>query len=143
LAAGTQLQLAASGSTLTFSQNGVARITAIDSSFSGGAPAIMAFGAPTADNWQGTGNTTTASATFTVGGTVSGLSGSVVLQDNGGDDLIVSANGTFVFNAPLASGAAYAVTVKTNPPGQLCAVANGARADAWRFAASSGELYWP
>src|SRR5262249_16327631 len=34
-------------------------------------------------------------ATFTVGGTVSGLSGTVVLQDNGGDDLSVSANGSF------------------------------------------------
>ena len=64
-------------------------------------------------------------ATFTVGGTVSGLSGTVVLQDNGGDNLSVTANGSFTFATSLASGAAYSVTVKTNPSGQTCTVTNG------------------
>ena len=64
-------------------------------------------------------------ATFSVGGTVSGLSGTVVLQDNGGDDLSVGANGPFTFATKLAGGAAYSVTVKTNPAGQTCSVANG------------------
>ena len=41
--------------------------------------------------------TCTNAATYTVGGTVSGLSGTVVLQDNGGDDLSVTANGSFTF----------------------------------------------
>ena len=50
----------------------------------------------------------------------------VVLQDNGGDDLSVSANGAFTFATALANGAAYAVTVKTNPTGQTCTVTNGA-----------------
>ena len=59
---------------------------------------------------------------YSVGGTVSGLSGTVVLQDNGGDDLSVSANGSFTFATPLASGAGYNVTVKTNPSGQSCTV---------------------
>ena len=67
----------------------------------------------------------TASPTYAVGGSVSGLSGTVVLQDNGGDDLSVSANGPFTFATKLASGAAYNVTVKTNPSGQSCSVANG------------------
>ena len=62
----------------------------------------------------------TNSATYTVGGTVSGLSGTVVLQDNGGDNLSVSANGSFTFATALAGGAAYSVTVKTNPSGQTC-----------------------
>ena len=66
-----------------------------------------------------------ANPTFTVGGTVSGLSGTVVLQDNGADNLTVTANGPFTFATGLASGAAYAVTVKTNPAGQTCTVANG------------------
>ena len=44
------------------------------------------------------------------------------MQDNGGDDLSVSANGPFTFATKLASGAAYAVTVKTNPSGQTCSV---------------------
>ena len=60
-----------------------------------------------------------------MGGTVSGLSGTVVLQDNGGDDLSVTANGPFTFATALASGAAYSVTVKTNPSGQTCAVSGG------------------
>ena len=64
-------------------------------------------------------------ASYSVGGTVSGLSGTVVLQDNGGDNLSVTANGSFTFATALASGAAYSVTVKTNPSGQSCTVSNG------------------
>ena len=40
---------------------------------------------------------TTNVTSFSVGGSVSGLSGTVVLQDNGGDDLSVTANGSFTF----------------------------------------------
>ena len=53
LAAGTQLQVAAVGSTISFLQNGVQRISVTDSTFTGGAPGIMAFGNSTADNWSG------------------------------------------------------------------------------------------
>ena len=67
----------------------------------------------------------TSNPTYAVGGSVSFLSGTVVLQDNGGDDLSVSANGPFNFATKLAGGAAYNVTVKTNPSGQSCSVANG------------------
>ena len=66
--------------------------------------------------------------TFTVGGQISGLTGgSVVLQDNGGDSLTVNANGSFAFATPVASGAAYAVTVLTQPsvPAQTCTVTMG------------------
>ena len=48
--------------------------------------------------------TCAAAATYSVGGTVSGLSGTVVLQDNGGNDLSVSANGPFTFSTALAAG---------------------------------------
>ena len=123
LAAGTQLELMAVGSTISFLENGVQRISVSDSSFSGGAPGIMSYGAATADNWSG-GNATAAS-TYSVGGTVSGVSGTVVLQDNGGNDLSVSGNGPFTFSSLLAGGAAYSVTVKTNPTGQTCTVSNG------------------
>ena len=64
-------------------------------------------------------------SSFTVGGSVSGLSGTVVLQDNGGDDLSVTASGPFTFATKVASGSGYAVTVKTNPSGQTCTVAAG------------------
>ena len=126
LAAGTQLRLVATGSTISFLQNGVQRISVTDSSFTGGAPGVMAYGNPRADNWSGqdvsSGGGTTS---YSIGGTVSGLSGTVVLQDNGGDDLSVSANGSFTFGTPVASGAGYSVTVKTNPAGQTCTVSGG------------------
>ena len=66
-----------------------------------------------------------AAATFTVGGSVSGLAGTVVLQNNGGDDLSVVSNGGFTFLTSVAGGNAYAVTIKTQPAGQSCAVRNG------------------
>jgi hypothetical protein len=61
---------------------------------------------------------------FAVGGTVSGLSGTVVLQDNGADPHTISSNGTFVFATAVASGSSYAVTVQTQPAGQTCTVSN-------------------
>jgi len=48
----------------------------------------------------------------------------VILKNNGGDALTVSANGAFTFATPLAANAAYAVTVGTQPTGQTCTVAN-------------------
>ncbi|MDM0046253.1 beta-propeller fold lactonase family protein [Variovorax dokdonensis] len=63
-----------------------------------------------------------------VGGSVSGLAGKgLVLQNNAGDDLSVNADGGFVFPASLQQGAAYAVTVKTQPadPVQTCTVNMG------------------
>ena len=68
----------------------------------------------------------TSSGSFSVGGTVSGLTGiGLVLQNNGGDNLAIGANGAFTFTTQLADGAAYAVTVKTQPNGQSCTVTNG------------------
>ncbi len=67
-------------------------------------------------------------ATYTIGGTVSGLSGSgLVLQNNAGDDLAIAANGSFTFTTPVTSGLTYAVTVKTRPrvPQQTCTVTSG------------------
>ena len=61
---------------------------------------------------------------YTVGGNVSGLSGSVVLQDNNSDNLTVSASGAFTFATPVANGSPYSVTVLTNPTGQSCSVAS-------------------
>lgn len=67
----------------------------------------------------------TSPTTYTVGGSIAGLSGTVVLQDNGGDNLTATADGTFTFATPLADGSGYSVTVSTQPPGQTCTVANG------------------
>jgi hypothetical protein len=73
------------------------------------------------DNGGGTGGP------FSVGGTVAGLASgsSVVLVNNGSDALTVGSNGAFTLATLVARNAAYGVTVKTQPAGQICAVARG------------------
>src|SRR6266850_1266697 len=73
---------------------------------------------------------TTNPVTATIGGTVSGLvvpGSSVILQNNGGDSLTVTANGSFTFKTPVTGADVYAVTVVTQPvnPNQICTVTNG------------------
>lgn len=66
--------------------------------------------------------------TYTVGGTVTGLTGSgLILQNNAGNDLAVPAAGAFTFSTGLVTAATYAVSVKTQPssPTQSCVVNNG------------------
>ena len=63
-------------------------------------------------------------ATYSVSGTISGLTGTVVLQNNGTDNLSISTNGPFTFRTPLPVNVAYNVTVLTQPTGQVCTVAN-------------------
>jgi 6-phosphogluconolactonase (cycloisomerase 2 family) len=75
----------------------------------------------------GGGGGTTVASTFTVGGKVSGLltGNSVVLLDNGGNAITVGSNVAFTFSSAVTNAAGYAVTVKTQPAGQTCAVTNG------------------
>ena len=63
-------------------------------------------------------------ALYSIGGSVSGLSGTVVLQDDS-KSLSVSGNGSFVFGAPVADRSAYEVSVSSSPVGQICTVSNG------------------
>ncbi len=63
-----------------------------------------------------------------VGGTVSGLLGSVQLQNSSDGDLFtVSSNGGFAFATPLNDGQGYNVVVAQQPasPAQTCTVQNG------------------
>ncbi len=60
---------------------------------------------------------------YTIGGTASGIAGSVVLQNNGGDDLTLSADGTFSFLTSVADTAGYAVTIISSL-GQACTLAS-------------------
>jgi 6-phosphogluconolactonase len=65
---------------------------------------------------------------FTIGGTVSGLTGTgLVLQNNGGNNLTINANGSFTFTQQVQSGSTYNVTVATQPanPTQICSVTSG------------------
>jgi hypothetical protein len=77
---------------------------------------------------SGGGSSPVPMTSYTVGGTVAGLSGSgLVLQNNGGSSLAVSLPGAFTFAGGLSSGAAYSVTVTTQPslPTQTCIVTAG------------------
>jgi len=67
---------------------------------------------------------------YAVSGTLSGLASGkhLVLQNNNADDLTLSADGSFTFATKLADGAAYSVTVKTQPQGQTCTVSHGSGA---------------
>jgi lysophospholipase L1-like esterase len=69
----------------------------------------------------GAGQTT---ATFSIGGTVAGLAmgETVTLANNVTDTLVITASGAFSFASPITENGSYAVTVVTQPPGQVCTV---------------------
>ncbi len=75
------------------------------------------------------GGTTPPPVNYTIGGTVTNLAAgnSVQLQDNGGDTLVVTANGSFSFASQLVSGASYNVSISMQPtsPAQTCGVTSG------------------
>ena len=56
---------------------------------------------------------------------MSGLTGTLVLTDNGGDDETITTDGAFTFLTKVASGATYAVAVKTQPANYVCTVTSG------------------
>jgi len=68
--------------------------------------------------------------TFSIGGTVSGLSesGRLILKNNSTDELSISANGQFSFSTSLKELDSYGVSVLTQPsnPDQICSIANAA-----------------
>ena len=61
-------------------------------------------------------------ATYTVGGTLAGLTGSITLANNGGDARTLTTNGAFSFSTPQLTAAAYNVTVTSQPANQTCTV---------------------
>jgi len=68
-------------------------------------------------------------SSYTIGGTVMGLSGAgLTLANEAGDNLTITGNGGFTFSNHAASGAAYKVTIVSQPlnPSQVCSVMDGA-----------------
>lgn len=59
---------------------------------------------------------------YSIGGKASGLANGeqLVVQNNGGDDLTISANGVFTFATKLPNGSHYDVSIKTQPSTQTC-----------------------
>ncbi|MES0490188.1 MAG: hypothetical protein ABUK01_09360 [Leptospirales bacterium] len=78
-------------------------------------------------NITGINVTCSVSSNYTVTATVNGINGTVVLQNNGVDDISITANGSYTFATALATGLPYAVTVLTQPtnPIQACTITNG------------------
>jgi hypothetical protein len=74
--------------------------------------------------WDGHGSSSP--ATYTVGGSVNGLTGSGLVLANGTDQLTVPAGSTsFTFPTAIAAQSTYAVSVMTQPAGANCVVAMG------------------
>ena len=82
---------------------------------------------------------------YTIGGNVAGLAAgeSVVLQNNGKDNLTVSANVAFTFPTTIASGGMYAVTVFSAPanPAQTCIVTAGSGTATANVTGVSGHVH--
>jgi hypothetical protein len=137
-----------SGSGLTLSSNGQTLIVGANGSFTFGSPlasgtaynvtvatqpssplqtCTVANGSGTLSGNISNVNVSCVTATFTLGGTVTGLTGSGLALSSNGQSLAVGADGAFVFPAPIASGTAYNVTIATQPesPAQDCGVSNG------------------
>jgi galactose oxidase-like protein len=63
---------------------------------------------------------------YKIGATITGLAGAgLVLQDNGADNLSISASGSVDFAKSVASGSTYKVTVLIQPAGQRCSITSG------------------
>jgi len=83
--------------------------------------------------------------TYSIGGTVSGLSGTVVLQNNAADDLTITENESFTFATEIEADATYEVTVKTQPDGQTCSISSGtgtAEADVTTVAVTCSNIIY-
>lgn len=63
---------------------------------------------------------------FSIGGTVTGLSGTGLTLQNGTDTLVITGNNSFAFKTLVPSGGSYSVVVTQPPttPSQTCTVAN-------------------
>jgi hypothetical protein len=72
----------------------------------------------------GGGGGDTAPPTYTVGGNITGATGTVVLKLNGGSDTPMAAAGAFTFPTGLVAGSTYNVQVAA--PNQRCTVTSGA-----------------
>jgi alpha-tubulin suppressor-like RCC1 family protein len=61
---------------------------------------------------------------FTVGGNVSGLSGTLVISNNGSENITLSSNGGFSFPTALNDGSTYNISIPTSPTNQTCTINN-------------------
>ena len=69
---------------------------------------------------------TTNVVNYTISVAVTGLSGTLVMQDSKSDNLTFTTNNTQTFATSYASGSTYTVSVKTQPSGQTCSLSSNA-----------------
>lgn len=115
----SKVGLAAPGATETVSVSGLAAATAY---------CFVVVVSDAAGNRSGLSNSFSGTTTseYSLGGSISGLSGTVVLRDGlGGEVSVSSPAATFTFPARITTGNTWQVTVKTQPSGQLCTVSGG------------------
>lgn len=62
--------------------------------------------------------------TYTIGGTVSGLNGSLTVKNNSTDQLIMASSGLFTFTTPVDEGGQYNVTITSQPSTQTCVLSD-------------------
>lgn len=55
---------------------------------------------------------------------ISGLIGSIQLQNNSSESLTLTENGFNNFPTPIANGSSYSVSIQTQPSGQVCSISN-------------------
>ncbi len=85
-----------------------------------GLPALLA------GCWWDNNNAMPAGASYSVGGTIAGLNAAGLVLANGTDTVSPASGATaFAFGGVVAQGGTYAVTVKAQPAGATCSVANG------------------
>jgi hypothetical protein len=89
------------------------------------AGALVACGGGSGGGSGGGGGSQPPPPTYTIGGTLSGTTGSLTLQDNSSDAELLSKDGPFTFATAIGDGGSYKVTVTTPPQGETCAVTNG------------------
>jgi hypothetical protein len=70
--------------------------------------------------------TATCATKYKIGVAVTGLTGTLVVKDDKGDNLTFTTNNTQTFASSYASGSTYKVTVKTQPTGQTCTLSSNA-----------------
>jgi len=88
--------------------------------------ALTACGGGSSSSPSSSSSSGSAPTSYTIGGSVSGLTASgLTLTDNGGDSLTVPADATsFTFSQMLQSGATYAVAVSAQPSNEQCTVSS-------------------
>lgn len=89
-------------------------------------PLCMAALAGCLDDEDSRSNPAATPSTRVVGGSISNLGSaqSLILQNNSGDDLMLSANGNFQFSTSIADGNDYSVAIVTQPTRQTCSITN-------------------